>query len=395
MKAFQLVVLVVVGCLAARAEAGGAQASFMARDSAGVRIVESARGFWSAPWVIRDVPITRIVGTAERPLTSITSATRLSDGRVVVTVPRPGALHWYSSSGEHLRTVGGGAFLGHVFRVAGDSVAAIDLSLGRMTVFPPGGGPGRVVHIYGEALPLGRFADGTYLMRDGWSFPLAADGPPRIERYAMQISSFSEATGAVRPMMLAPGEEFVVAPAGTLFDDGSLRYGMRQRPFGSHTRAAGNETGFVVGDTDRAEVQFRDSGGALRTVARWNAERRAVTSADVETERAERLARVRDPAVRERLVASLPQLPPPPALRPVFGSILMDALGNAWLEQFTGPGEPPSGRFEVIDPSGVWLGTVQLPRGLRPAEIGDDWLLAWTVGTGGERTVLVLGIAKP
>jgi hypothetical protein len=312
-----------------------------------------------------------------------------------VAVPRPAALRWYASDGAHLHSVSAGfQLLSHVFSLAGDSVAALDGPQRRLTIFGPEPGPGRVVHIYGDALPASRFADGTYLMRDGWSFVLYADGPPRIERWAMEISSFSEDTDATRSLLLAAGQEMMVAPTGTLLDDGSPRFANRTRPFGAATVMAGSATGFVVGDTDRAEVQFRDPDGTLRTIARWTAERRAVTSADVEAERADRLARVRDPAARDRLAASYPELPAPPALRPVFGLMLMDDIGNAWLEQFTPPGQTPSGRFEVIDAQGVWLGTVQLPPGLRLLAVGDDWVAVTSAESTGQRSVMVLAIAK-
>ena len=388
----------VVSCLAG-ADVLSAQASSTVRDSSGVRIVENERGAWTQPWVIREAPITRVEvasGLPDYQASGIAGAVRLSDGTIVVASFQTNELRWYTASGELLRRMGGGRFqlLGHVFLLPGDSVGAVDLLQGRLTVLGPDDAVGRTVHIYGNAMPYSRFADGRYLMKSDWGYPSGGQPPIRVDRNWLEVHLFSEGAGDPQQVLMVPGLEVVVGPAGSPQRDGTPRFYIGPRRFGRNALTAANPSGWVIGDTERAEVHFRRPSGELATIARWNRVPRRVTPEDDEADLAQRLTRWPDPAVREQWLNALVQQPAPPETMPVFGSLVLDPQGNVWAEQYAPPAETPTGRYDVIDSSGVWLGTVQALPGVRVIAVGDDWLLGQVRDEAGVETVLVLAIDK-
>lgn len=387
----------IVACALLAADTLGAQSTFTVRDSAGVRIVENVRPAWTRPWVIGEQPITRIggMGQPEQELSTVVSATRLSGGSIVVADAGPRGVSRYSSTGVFLGRLPG-TFTSPftVFALPGDSIATVDIPQGPLSIHAADGTLVRTVHIYGEALPISRFADGRYLM-SGWAgWPLYAEGPARVERLPMEVALLTEGAGDARQLLLIPGPEVEVGPSGSFGPDGGARIVRRARPFGRMGVVAANATGWVLADTERAEIQFRRPSGELATVARWPAQARAVTPEDIETDRALRVSRQRDPAVRARMEASWDQQPPSHATMPVLANVLLDSEGNAWAEHYAAPGETAPGRFDVIDPRGGWLGTVQGPPGLIAIAVGDDWLLGLIRDEFGPDTLLVLSIDK-
>ena len=61
---------------------------------------------------------------------------------------------------------------------------------------------------------------------------------------------------------------------------------------------------------------------------------------------------------------------------PAFGTVMSDALGHLWVEEYAAPGEEMSGSlWTVFDPKGHVLGYVATPPGLQIHEIGGDYIL--------------------
>jgi hypothetical protein len=385
---------VVVGFVAGDALHG--QATFAGRDSAGVRIVESQRGSWSQPWTIGADPITRIVSEQGQPFPFVWSGTRLSDGTVVVVTGRVPSweVRWYSSAGVLQRSVGGlNPAISPVVRLPGDSVALTELmDAPRMSVFAPDGTRGRQTTIYREAMPVTRWADGTYLLRGGWATPMSAEGPPRVERSFMEVAALSEGETDIRQILLVPGQEKDIT--GTCAIRGRPVVCRLSRRFGRDTFVGANARGWATGDSDRAEVQFRGTAGQILVIARWSGEQRLVTADDLELDRVHRLNVLPDPASKARLLTFWDTQPPPPETMPFFSNLLMDDAGNVWAERYAPISELSTGQYDVIDPSGVWLGTVEASPGLRALAIGDDWLLGVTGRILEPESVVVLPINK-
>ena len=63
-----------------------------------------------------------------------------------------------------------------------------------------------------------------------------------------------------------------------------------------------------------------------------------------------------------------------PGQRPAYGPILMGEAGDLWVGAYAHPSQLSS-RWDVIDSGGAWLGSVEMPEGFRPLQIGGDWIL--------------------
>ena len=66
-------------------------------------------------------------------------------------------------------------------------------------------------------------------------------------------------------------------------------------------------------------------------------------------------------------------VPIPPTL-PAYEDMLVDRVGNLWVQHFEVPGAPER-TWSVFDGGGVWLGDTVFPDRFRPLEIGDDYVL--------------------
>ena len=391
---------VTLSWIAVGAAALTAQPTYMTRDSAGVRIVENERPMWTRPWTIREAPVTRIEVEAPMGVPSdetgfISAASRLSDGSIVVLDVSMGLVRWYTPSGELLPSGGRGPFFVpvHLFGLTGDSIVVVDMPnppQTRITVIASDGTTARTFNVRGEGQPVSRFANGEYLLRSGSMFPQAAESPTRVERLPAEIGRIAEGAASMGQLGLVSGPEVEIGPSGRL-ENGFAR---RSRPFGRDAIVAGHASGWVLGDTDRAELELRGSDERLEILARWPAPVREVTAADIDADRARRVRAVTNPAVRARMESRWALQPAPHETMPALGTVLLDSAGNVWAERYVPPAESAAGLLDVIDPSGVWLGTVQMPPGLRPLAVGDDWLLGVIRSENGPETILVLSIDK-
>jgi len=105
----------------------------------------------------------------------------------------------------------------------------------------------------------------------------------------------------------------------------------------------------------------------------------------------QRLGNVKDPAVRALMRRTMGQIPVPEE-RPAYADILVSPDGHVWVGKHRGPPpQMPPDEWEVFDPEGRWLGTVQTPTGFRVLDVGDGDVLGTT---DGGRAVEVLGIDK-
>ncbi|MBW3569577.1 MAG: hypothetical protein KY467_00600, partial [Gemmatimonadetes bacterium] len=150
------------------------------RDSAGVRIVQSARPAWGdqRPWTVQPEPalqIGTVDGPAEHQLTGVTGAVRLAGGGIVVANGGAQELRFYDGQGRLVRAVGraGGGpgefqTLDALVPYRGDSVAAWDTRQRRLSVFGADGGLGRVLTVQQvqgvSALLRGALHDGSVVL---------------------------------------------------------------------------------------------------------------------------------------------------------------------------------------------------------------------------------------
>lgn len=63
-----------------------------------------------------------------------------------------------------------------------------------------------------------------------------------------------------------------------------------------------------------------------------------------------------------------------PATMPAYSRVLVDAAGNLWVAEYRRPGDDLP-RWTVFDLDGRMLGTIDMPQGFSPSEIGSDYVL--------------------
>ncbi|MGD8727431.1 MAG: hypothetical protein PVH40_07280, partial [Gemmatimonadales bacterium] len=143
------------------------------------------------------------------------------------------------------------------------------------------------------------------------------------------------------------------------------------RPFGRAVTSAATADFWYFGSSDRYEIEGYGRSGMLERLIRRDVTNRPVTQ-DLLDERARRLRESGNPNA-----ARLQRDIPVPETMPAHGRILGDAEGNLWVQEYRIRDEPE--RWAVFDPSGRFLGIVDMPAPGRVTQIGsDDVLGIWT-----------------
>jgi hypothetical protein len=362
-------------------------ATSIVEDSAGITLVQNLGPVWTDTVIVRTDPSVQIGSSAgsEYELFRVSGAVRLSDGRIVVANGGTSELRWYSPQGVHLMSSGrSGAgpgefqFIARLIRLPGDSVLVVDGRLRRYSIVSPDGEFVRTVRVEGRMdapLPIARLNDGTILMAPGTALALGAQGPPRVERIPLEVVAFTEGSSEPDVLAIFLGLELSIGPSGGTAQDGSMPIGRGPRPFGRNTFVAGDANGWVAGDNDEPRFEVRSPAGEVIAIARWPQQARPVTPLDLAADRAPNLERLADPVARSRMVEAWAQHPEPPETMPPYSSLLLDELGNVWVQDYSPSFEPASNRFRIFDRAGTWLGIAIGPAGVRVLAIGNGWML--------------------
>ena len=355
-----------------------------ARDSAGIRIIENARPADGSrlAWQIGpqpDVSIGVLEGEEPYMLHWVAGATRLPDGRIVVADRSSGELRVFDASGSHMATWGGegegpGEFLSltHVAPWPGDSIAAWYTGRLGIGVFDSDGN-------FGRSFALGSSEMAVWLRPR----PLAVRETGDI----LAIKAPEDADTAV--VEIWDGEGALSASLGThsaseviiTTNDEGQKY-LSWKVFGRElvTGLWGDQV--VASPTDRYEIRAFRADGTLARIVRRDHVPRAPTEADRAPWVEEQLSYYREADVPEALREQARQefeTTPLAETFPAFTSVMTDAAGNLWVEEFKFPREDrPGVLWTVFDPTGQVLGFVETPEGLEIYEIGEDYILGWT-----------------
>lgn len=376
-------------CLAAcggRADAGLGDGA--ARDSAGIRIVESARptGGDAAPWSVDSLPaleIGRVEGAAEYQLGRVQGAVRLGDGRVAVADGNANEVRFYDPRGRFLRAAGrrgGGpgefATLDAMLPYRGDSVAVWDARQRRLTVLGADGGPGRTttVAVGGVSAALrGVFADGAFVLEPAPGLDAFLRMEEGERRDSVRYVRHTADGVAADTLGARAGRELVAGRAGgTISQQGVL--------LGRDAYFAARGDRAYLGESDAYRVDVIDASGRMRMSIRRPGAPRPASRADLaqaraaaeerRRERAEQIARVTGGAASAPALGELPAR----ATLPAFDQLLADADGNLWVRDYQVARDAPS-RWSVFDAEGRWRTTVNTPAGLTVLQVGRDWIL--------------------
>lgn len=351
------------------------------RDSAGVILVESHEAIWAdgIGWRVEAEPALRIgtvEGSPEMQLFRVVGATRLPDGRIVIANAGSHELRLYDSSGGHLVSVGGegegpGEFrsLAALHRFGGDSLFAYDQRLDRLSVFDGGGHYVRsftleqVAEVGAHPLvPLGD----DRLLAVTRSLFRAGDSETGLISDSAAILVFSM-DGAVRDTIgrFPTSERFI-------WTDGRMVMGVPY-PFARTAMYEAGDGHIYFGWSGSYEIRAYSWDGLLERIVRRPGTERPVTSEDVTRFKEDVLAGSRSEAYRQRLAGIYQEISVPEVLPALF-ALVVDTEGYLWVERYRRPGEVQH-VWDVFEPSGRWIGALELPRGLKVFEIGRDYVL--------------------
>lgn len=366
--------------------------SVEARDSAGVRIVETAAGP-PAPlgWQVSDSPAVRIgtaAGAAEYELFRASSGTILEDGTVVVVNGGTHELRYFDASGRFLRAIGGeGDGPGELrnpfrlLRAHGDSLLVVDFR--GVSLFDRGGAfirstPTPVVR------PEAAFADGSLI---GSRFAPGQDpfvlGASRPE---IALVRWWPETGDTATAAIVPGDAVYRMPTG---DGAIVNY---SQAFGARSSFATRGDELFRGDGTTFEIRVHGADGALRRIYRRRADPIPVTPQDVAALEEELRSTARSERSRtliERLLAEWTV----PATQPHFDRILADARGYLWVRRYSFVPDSATS-WSIFDPDGLWVGEVELPPRVDVWEIGADRILALERGEDDVEYVVVYSLRR-
>ncbi len=402
----------VLVCLSAVTHASAQSTTSTARDSAGIRIVESNAPRWTRrqAWTLSQKPVLEIGshdGSAHE-FSRIAAVTRLHDGRIVVAERADLQLRMFDSTGRHIRTVGrkgqGPAEfsdIGLMMRLPGDSLAVE--SLRYTSIFAPNGEFVRQVR-YGPFAPgllaepfvavLERFSDGSAVVGDlpqgrgnaqrasRWvdsSTLLLVNSAGAVERYLDRVPAVTFAATVAAPRPLTFGPELVHASAA-------------DRVF--------------LGFGDQYEIREYDATWTLRRIVRRAWTPTILSARDVDgyvdawmtlwsTDKG--LVRERDRLARRNAAF--------PDVLPAFVDLLASPSGELWLRDpdlrdaarcacLSSAAAGPS-TWNVFEASGRWLGAVRMPARFTPAEVGSDYVLGHRRDADDALRVVMYRIVKP
>lgn len=367
------------------------------RDSAGVGIVENLAPAADSrlPWDFGTQPIL-VIGAVDSgeadQLFRVTDATRLEDGRIVIANAGSNELRVFNADGSHAGTWGGrgegpGEFVSYspsaVATWPGDSIAAVNPWGTRLSLFDAEGNHGRDVSLDPTMLDVvDLLPDGKIFTRgSGGGLQSDMTGASGLVRSNTEWGILDEDGTPLVSLGEFPGSEFYAIFGA----DGSLEGGM-PHPFGRGTMGAVWGELVAVGVQDRYEIKAFASDGSLVRVIRRDGDPGSPTQADLDEYYARRYADLPD----EDRISSLNAVRGMPLVEswPAFGETLADRAGYLWVREYE------AAVWTVFDPQGQVRGLVETPSGLRPLEIGEDYLLGWVYDELGVEYVQLWSLSR-
>lgn len=369
------------------------------RDSAGILIVESSVATGEAAgWSFSSTPVLTIgrqEGSEEYLLYRVGSAIVHDGGEILASNSGTHELRVYSEEGVFLGAFGGegegpGEFSGfsgmQIYRWGADSIAVVDGMAQRVNVFSNQGEFGysvshSLVEGYGRPAISGVFSDRRWVARTPQGTGVLQGNVG--DRIDMDFGYFAYDLEGRNPtgLALAAGRPRIVNSLG----GGAIHFPYVPLTPDPSFSVEGED--LILSKGQDPEIYRIDSGGSVRSIARWNQLRTPVS--DI-WERfsvgfLEEIDEDRRPAY-SRLLA-MDGLPVPAEV-PAVAEILVDRSGFVWVQEYRLPWESQL-LWNILDQEGSWIGSLKTPPDVRVFEIGEDYLLGRHLDElGVERLVL-------
>ena len=352
------------------------ESDFLVRDSAGVEIVESSAPLRSRDkaWSVSEEPVLQIgavegdepylfMQISHSQLLGLGALFRTADGRIVVCLARERTVRFFDPTGRFLSQFGRRGEGPGEFRSApraclpfARGVAVVESS--RVSFFDGDGVFLKRADVVGPsgASIAGIFPDGTLLVRA--NDPPSPNWIPGVQTQTGTVA-LQDSTGRMSPWSM---EVKIFTSNVVQTDTGYARFDPRMGPSSTLTVLGEH---FVYGWGDSYDLHVFDRSGRLRRIIRRGGDLLPLTEAD------------------RRRYAGLPvDLPDHYS---AFQNAVPDALRHLWVQRPEPPLDPPpqggtarsprASGWDVYDPSGRWITTVELPPDLEIHSIGEDYIL--------------------
>lgn len=348
-------------------------ASVVRSDSAEVEIVESASPQWGSrsPWSVADNPSVSIGDTDDRTETNfsfIRDLAVLSDGRMLVLDGASQELRVFSAVGSVLAVRGGRGDgprefrnMHHIAVTRSDSITVLDAH-GKAVVYGPDLSFVRTYRVptFTSQLLVSDAVSYSVIDTDARTLPPDAG----LVRPKGMIVRLGRTGSVLDTVMSSPGVERV------LLTDSDGPVGVS--PIFGHSEHFGlrGDT-LLVGSADFLGYLEVFRSAHVCCIVRARGYDLALPRGRTEAELA-----FRSSYASPRVRAFLERIPLP-TQRPAYSRLVVDSRGYVWLGEPLGVAEHDRARrWEVISPSGKWMGGVVMPPGLDVYAISVDGVIA-------------------
>lgn len=357
-------------------------------DSAGVQIVTHPAGYEkSLPvWTVTKM-IVEIGASNDRghDLDLVRGATRLSDGRIVVANGGSRELRFFDRDGAYLSASGRqgqgpGEFVSLVIlqRLAGDTLAAIDGDLRRMSIFSPAGAFLRSLPAayrgereHGSAnglLANGRMVGGSF--SDDVETGVA--GP--VQRRPFAVVLFGVHEKRVDTVAVVPGLERYEGLGHAFGKQFPTSFGLQ---FGRQSVYTTDGVRIYIGTNEPEGIRVYNVEGQLLRLIRSESPPEPVTTQDRERREREELEafeRRRSPEQSKAEWLKDRESVRYAKVFPDYERLLIGIDGTLWQERVRRANEE-AGWFIVNDSTGKVVARVRYPDNFRPYEVGPNEII--------------------
>lgn len=376
----------------------GPSVTMVARDSAGIRIVENTIPESDSTNTCRvsgepTLEIGVASGNPPQELHRAFDGARLSDGRIAIVNQGSREVRVFGPDGSHVVTFGRegdgpGEFQRpyRLWRLPGDSILVFDTNHQRFSRFDGTGG------FVGSATLSPRYANAPDIVSvdDGYlvahhDFQLAEQGMKPQYLYVIRHAAdgaLADTLGRYDYGQLGPA-----GPPELFFVSGPI--------FQARTEVGGRAGRVYVGRGQEREVEVLAPDGSLAALYRWTGGSREVTDEEVAARARSIRERARANGDTSFLAAVLDPDIPIADRFPALSALRVDADGDLWIERYRRPTWEGPQRVLVLSPDGAFVCHGAIPEEMRLFEIGDDYLLGMERDELGVEHVRMYGLARP